>query len=182
MKVLAFVDLHGSEKALLGLKKKLRTEKPDIICCSGDISIVDRNTTDMIAELDNLGKRLLIIPGNHEDEKNLEMLCRFCENVMYLHKRTFILNDVLFIGYGTGGFSSIDSKFVPVGKRFEGIIRKERDKKIVFLIHAPPYRTKLDNIMGSSCGNKNLRQFIWLYVVISMRMLGKKIISEKQEL
>lgn len=160
MKLLIFVDLHASEKALESIKKKTKTENPDIICCSGDISIVDRGTAQIISELDKLGKKLLIIPGNHEDEASLEMICNKFKNIFYLHKRFLIINNILFLGYGTGGFSIIDNSFKAISKYFEQIIKKNKNKKIVLLTHAPPYKTKLDNIMGSWCGNKNLKEFI----------------------
>ena len=160
MKLLLCVDLHCQVKAIESLRKKVRKEKPDAICCSGDISIVDRGTGEMLGELDKLGKRFLIIPGNHEDEKNLEMACGFFENMVYLHKKSHVIGNVLFLGYGTGGFSTVDTRFKRVGKDFERIIAKNKGKKIVLLVHAPPYKTIVDNVMGSSCGNKTFKEFI----------------------
>ena len=43
MKILAFVDLHGSLNALKRLSKQIKSKKPDIIVCAGDISIFENN-------------------------------------------------------------------------------------------------------------------------------------------
>ena len=37
---------------------------------------------------------------------------------------------------------------------------KNKGKKIIFITHAPPYKTKVDLIVGSHCGNKTFRNFI----------------------
>lgn len=160
MRILAFVDLHCSEKALRMLRSKVKKEKPGIICCSGDISIVDRGTKLIARELNSMGKQVLIIPGNHEDETNLEKICMDYDNLYYLHKKYLTNNGVIFVGYGTGGFSKVDNSFKPIGENFSRLIKQNKDKKSVLLVHAPPYNTKLDNIMGSSCGNKSFRDFI----------------------
>ncbi len=160
MKLLLCVDLHCQVKAVESLRKKVKKEKPDLICCSGDISIVDRGTKEMAAALDSFGKRVLIIPGNHEDENDLEKRCHFTENLFFLHEKSYVEGNVLFLGYGTGGFSAIDSRFKRVTRDFERIIKANKGKKVVLLVHAPPYKTKLDNVMGSSCGNKTFKEFI----------------------
>ena|SRR3989344_4257805 len=69
-------------------------------------------------------------------------------------------NNHLFLGYGGSGFALIEPGFYRIGETFAKIIRKNKNKKIIFITHAPPYGTKLDLIVTSHCGNKTLRNFV----------------------
>lgn len=40
------------------------------------------------------------------------------------------------------------------------LILYHKDKKIILVTHAPPYKTRLDKLAGEHCGNKSIRNFI----------------------
>jgi len=102
MKILAFVDLHGSARALE--KIKTQSKQADIIVCAGDISIFENNLDKLLLELNKLKKPVLIIPGNHEEDSGLSELTNMFDNITDIHKKTFIKEDYLFLGYGGSGF------------------------------------------------------------------------------
>ena len=162
MEILAFVDLHGSAKAL----KKIETEskKAGLIVCAGDLTIFENNITRLFARLNKLGKPVLIIPGNHESNEHISYLTNVFENIEDIHEKAFAIGNYLFLGYGGGGFSMVDKHFERISKNFEKKIIKFRkhnqDAKIILITHAPPYNTKIDNIMGNPCGNKSIKNFI----------------------
>ena len=160
MKILAFVDVHGSLKALKKIKEK--SKKADIIVCAGDISIFENNLDKLLHQLNKLKKTVLIIHGNHEDENDLKELSLLFDNIHYIHKKSFVKENYLFLGYGGGGFSMIDKDFNKVSKKFKKTIEKfnQENKKIMLVTHAPPYKTKIDRVSGESCGNKNIKKFI----------------------
>jgi len=158
MKILAFVDLHGNYKALKEIKKKAK--QADLIVCAGDISIFENELDLLLLQLNELKKPVLIIPGNHEDDKDLSKLTKMFNNIIDIHKKTFIKENCLFLGYGGSGFSMVDKEFIETAKKFEKIIKKHQDKKIILITHAPPYKTKLDKIMNEPCGNKSIKNFI----------------------
>jgi len=155
MKVLAFVDLHGSLEGLRTLKEKAR--KADIIVCAGDITIFEQDIKHILQRINHLGKKVLMIPGNHETETVLKRLCEQHKNIEFIHGRVYEYEDVAFFGYGTGGFSTEDKGFEEAAKKLE---KNWHGKKLVLVTHAPPYKTSLDDISGSSCGNKTIRRFI----------------------
>jgi len=160
MKILAFTDLHTSRFAIKKLRNKIKKHDPDILVCAGDISIFGLGMNFILNKLNKLKKKILIIHGNHESEKLLKKLCGKYKNLIFIHKKSYKFNDYIFFGYGGGGFSLIDNDFDKVGKDFEKIIKKNNDKKIILITHAPPYKTKLDLIVGNPCGNKTLKNFI----------------------
>ena len=62
MKILAFVDMHGSLTALEKLVKKIKKNKPEVIVCAGDISIFEQNLDYFIERFDKFNIPFLIIP------------------------------------------------------------------------------------------------------------------------
>lgn len=158
MKILAFVDLHGSMKVLKEIKKKALGNKVDLIVCAGDITVFETNIQKVLLEINNIGLPVLMIHGNHESEQLMETLCKKHKNIKFLHKRWHMINEFLFFGYGGGGFSIVDNHFEQIAKEFKKIVTK--NKKIIVVTHAPPYGTEVDLIIDSHCGNKNIRKFI----------------------
>jgi putative phosphoesterase len=158
MKILAFVDVHGSLKALDKIKAKAKDV--DIVVCSGDISIFENNLDKLLMELNKLNKTILIVPGNHEEDSDLSQVVQMFDNITDIHKKSFVDGNYLFLGYGGSGFSMVDKEFIKASKKFEKEIGKNKDKKVILVTHAPPYKTKLDNIMGEYCGNKSIKNFV----------------------
>ena len=161
MKILAFTDIHGSYSALRRIEQKAKSQNIDAIVCTGDITIFQNGIRFILGRLNKLGKKVIMVHGNHEDEKTFRKYSKFLHNIIYIHERHFTLKDKVFLGYGGGGFSDVDEKLEHIAKsKFKKIINSNRNKKIILLTHAPPYRTKLDRLASGYCGNKTLRHFL----------------------
>jgi len=161
MKLLAFTDIHGSLRALKRIEQKVRVQKPDLLVCAGDITIFEHGIIGIMRRLNTLKKKILIIHGNHEDEHTISECSKSFKNIIFIHKKHFVVDDVVFLGYGGGGFSVVDKGFEMIAKtKFKEIIKKNQDKKIILLTHAPPYKTRLDKLVEGHCGNKSIRQFV----------------------
>jgi|TARA_B100001971_G_C18131250_1_gene504925 Icc-related predicted phosphoesterase len=160
MKLLAFVDVHSSLNAIKKIAEKAKKSKPDLLICAGDISVFEQGLDYLLHKLNKINIPLLIIPGNHESEEELEKSTSLFKNINHIHNKHFEKGNYIFFGYGGGGFSLIDPEFRKLGKKFEEKIKKSKSKKVILITHAPPYNTKTDKIMKKSCGNKTIRQFI----------------------
>ncbi|HLG24737.1 MAG TPA: metallophosphoesterase [Candidatus Nanoarchaeia archaeon] len=161
MKILAFTDIHGSFLAIKKLKIKIKRENPDFLLCAGDVSIFESKIIKIFAELDRLSRKIILIHGNHEDESTFSKLCKKSKNLIYIHKKHCIVEGVLVLGHGGGGFLHTDREFESLGKKqFSKLIKGNKGLKIILLTHAPPYRTRLDRIGKSYCGNKSYRKFV----------------------
>lgn len=158
MKILAFTDLHGKREIVNNLIRRCINEKPDILVCAGDLSEFGRHIGKIAANLNNLKKTILIIPGNHESEEEIVNISRDNKNIINIHKRSYEIDNYIFLGYGGGGFSKEDHRFEKISENFKKIIKKGR--KIIFVTHAPIYNTKLDQLDSRHLGNKNTRMFI----------------------
>ncbi|RLE45861.1 hypothetical protein DRJ22_03420 [Candidatus Woesearchaeota archaeon] len=160
MKILAFTDVHGYDKALRSLKAKSKRSRPDLVLCAGDFTVFEHNMENILRKINSLGKTVFLIHGNHESESKVRRLCRKFRNISFIHKRIVSFGGVLFLGWGGGGFSFSD-------KSFEDFVRKNKAKinaaeKVVFMTHAPPYGTSLDFLEYSKAhvGNKSFTRFI----------------------
>lgn len=161
MKILAFTDTHGSLSALKRIRQRIKSQNPDLLVCAGDISLFEHGIVGILTELNRLGRKIIMVHGNHEDDSTFRKLSKRFKNIVFIHKHHFIQNNILFLGYGGGGFAVIDREFEEIANsRFRKIIKSNKGKKIILVTHGPPYRTKLDKLMQGHCGSKSLRKFI----------------------
>ena len=170
MKILAFVDLHGSLTALKKLQSLFDREKPDLVVCPGDISIFEQNMTYLMDRIAKFKVPVLMLHGNHEDIISMRRACSKYDNTIFMHGQAKVINGVLFLGWGGGGFSIKDEVFEKKQKVFEKVMRGY--DKVVFLFHAPPYNTKLDLIIDEHCGNKTIAAFIKKHKSIVLGITG----------
>jgi uncharacterized protein len=156
MKILAFTDSHGSQKNLDAVKKK--AAEADIILCCGDFTVFGSDQKVILKEINKLGKKVLLIHGNHDDEDEAKEECKKLDNVEFLHKKFYEHDGILFCGYGGGGFAQKDPEF----EEFEETIAKKLNKNthLVMLFHMPPYNTELDKLSMGHVGSKSYTSFI----------------------
>lgn len=157
MKLLAFGDLHGDMNLLKRLLKRGGEKDIELIVVMGDLTHFEGNLRYILGKLNSLGKKVLVIPGNHESEKGLREAGEGLENCEELQKKAVRVGDYIFLGYGEGGFALEDSEFRKIARGWYGEYQKER---VVLVTHAPPFGTKLDRLGNRYVGNKDFRNFI----------------------
>ena len=158
MKILCCADIHGNKKALKALKEK--ASGADIVICAGDFTVFEQDIKQVMNDLNHLGKTVLIINGNHEEPKIVEKLTGVFDNLIPLHKRMYEMKDIVFVGFGDSGFSTRDKEF---DQYISSVQNDLKGKKIVLVVHDPPYGTKLDFVGTSHSGSKSSRDVIKKY-------------------
>ena len=121
----------------------------------------------VLHEMNNIGKPVLILHGNHETASALFAECTHLKNMHFIHKQMYIAEDIIFIGYGGGGFSIRDEGFTKIMddilKEIKELSKKNsKEYRIVLVTHAPPFGTKLDDLGDGSShvGNQSITEFI----------------------
>ncbi len=165
MKILFFTDVHSgsnsedyyiNDNVEFGKKLNALLEKSkecDLIVSCGDMSVFGEGLEKFFEVFKNTKIPLLLIHGNHESSEDVE---KFCDgkNIIHIHKKIVEFGGVKFVGYGGGGFNEQDKKLEQWVKQ----IKPGLSGKIVFITHAPPYETKLDNLpdLGHN-GSKSIK-------------------------
>jgi len=162
MKILAFTDTHANKKNISNLKKSYLKHNPDILICAGDFTKMGRNISKNIKSL-HFGKKLLFVPGNHEEGRNLNLKYK---NIISIHNSSIKLKDTLFLGCGGGFSGDIEENLQESQKHLEKLIKNFRKSnkngKIVMVTHRPPYKTTCDYMeeIDEHVGAKNIQKFL----------------------
>lgn len=160
MKLLVFTDTHSSTSAEKKVIEKAEKNKPEIILCCGDFTIFMNDPERFLRKISNLGVDTYIIHGNHEDEDDLQKICKRFSNVIFLHNKVVVHKNLLIMGYGGGGFSHHDSRFDNIAKEFEIAIQKYKHCKKILVLHQPPHKSGIDLIYGVNSGNMTTKKFV----------------------
>jgi Icc-related predicted phosphoesterase len=168
MKILFFIDTHGSPSVMRKLKEKAKNA--DLLVCGGDFTIFENEMTLILQEFNKWNRPIILIHGNHETSSSTKAECEGLKNLHFIHKTYFIIEDLIFYGYGGGGFSTIDSKFTTEAESFMQELKKIEESnhkkyRFVLVTHAPPYGTYIDdkNEYEGHVGNKSIKEFIIKY-------------------
>ncbi len=177
MKLIAFTDTHGSTTSLRHLKKiivqekKKKKKKPvDVAVCCGDFTIFGQRLASSLKQMNKLGIPVVLIHGNHESSDVVRKESAKHKNLIFVDRRHHRFGNVVFLGYGGGGFALRDKSFLAWAKeQFRTLKKKD---KAILLFHSPPYGTNLDVVVDGHCGNKDYTRFIQkkykqLYLVLA---------------
>ncbi len=157
MKILCFTDLHGDFKILKKLVKRAKEEDIDLVAVAGDFTQFEDNMRPILKKLNEIGKDILIVPGNHENDETVTAAIVDLKHCKNIHKRALRIRNFIFLGYGEGGFALEDPEFRKVSREWYGEHQKE---KLILITHAPPFGTTTDRIDKKHVGNKDIRSFI----------------------
>jgi uncharacterized protein len=100
MKILAVSDLHGDGTLARKIAKKGKREKVDLIVLAGDLTWFDEDSKNIIKPFADLGKEILILPGNHETNETLDKLKGIYPNLINLDQKPFKKENIGFFGAG----------------------------------------------------------------------------------
>jgi hypothetical protein len=159
MKVLFFTDLHADKIALKELIKK--SKEADLIVCAGDLSVLGKGFGEMLEDLDNIGKKILIIPGNNETPNFLEEGIDDYNNFINIHDSVYQDLNIKFLGIGGGTISPFNTPYEMSEGEFNKILSKHSDDITVLVSHTPPKNTILDKTKtGLNIGSTSVLSWI----------------------
>ncbi len=158
MKFLVFSDTHDNKKPIAALLKRAKEEDIDFVICAGDFSEFGRGAVSLLKKFNAIGKKMYVIPGNHEEGGGYTKLVSGYENIIDVDRKDVKIGGYRLLGYGGDGFTLQDPEFRKKDREWYG---KYNGEKIILLLHGPPSMTKLDEIKkGHHVGNIDYRRFI----------------------
>ncbi len=161
LKILAASDLHGDSTQIERLADRAVKENVDLVVLCGDLTSPFQ-TPGIIKPFVDRGKRVLLVPGNHDGLVLGDFLADFY-NVKNLHANYAKYYDVGLFGCGLANVGldalSEDEIFNTMRNGFNAV--KSIQKKIA-VSHVHPGGTIVEKI-APGFGSKGLRSFIEKY-------------------
>lgn len=162
MKLFAVSDIHGDKR--LAKKLAMRAMEADLIILAGDLTWAEADLTGIIGPFKGTGKKLLMIPGNHETLASLDFLEKqYKPGVYNVHAKSFIAGNIGFFACGSGNiglFQLTENEVYSIlMKAYKGV--KDCVKKVL-ISHVPPYNTLLDDLGWTHAGSQAVRKVIEL--------------------
>ena len=154
MNILAFTDPHFEER--ISPKLIAKAKDADIVVCAGDFTNFGRNFDRIIKDFDKFKKPTIVVPGNHEEGEDFKLITN--KQVKFLHKKSIVIGDYLFFGYGYGGFIE---RYKDLENLIPKLKEKAKGKKVIFVTHPPVYGTTTDYVdWAGHVGNKSALKLI----------------------
>ncbi|MBI2672114.1 metallophosphoesterase family protein [Candidatus Woesearchaeota archaeon] len=155
MKILTFTDIHSSKTIINRLIEK--SKDVNILVTPGDLTELGHNLEEVLKMFQKADKKLVVVPGNHENYEELKILTKKYKYIVDVHLKKAKIDDIVFFGHGCGGFSYIDYELKEAMKN----LKFDEKEKLVFITHGPPYGTKLDKLEHAGFrGSKTATEFI----------------------
>ncbi len=159
-KILAYSDVHGDVATISRLVDLAKKEDVDLVVNCGDFTKFGKRWENMIGPFLDIGKKLVFIPGNHEDDVTTEFLSDMY-GVKNIHGHGVRYGDVGLFGCGGGdvGINRISDGEALVKLR-EGFEKIKYLKRRVMIVHNHPAGTTMEKFSTIVGGNAGVRKAI----------------------
>lgn len=158
MKILAAGDLHGDASLTKRLAEKAQKENVDLIVLCGDLTEFEQSTENIVGPFRKAGKKVLLIPGNHESVATADFLAEFYD-AKNIHGYSVKYEDIGL--FGCSGVN-IGMHSIPEGEIFD-LFKKGFDKikyleKRIMVSHVHPTNTTMEKFSHFVPGSKGVRK------------------------
>lgn len=161
-KILAVGDIHGDTGLVKKLAARARDENVDLVILAGDFTLAERSTKNLVGPFVKEGKKVLLIPGNHETIATADFLAEMYPNTKNLHGYSIQSGNVGIFGAGGAdiGVHAISDKemFDTLKKAHEGI-KDFKTKIMVTHMHPAGSKSEISGFRGSKAITKAIRYF-----------------------
>ena len=100
LKILAAGDIHGDTSLTKHLAERAKKENVDLVILTGDLPWAEQSTGNIIGPFAKAGKKVLLIPGNHETLATADFLAEVYPNAKNIHGYAMKFGDVGIFGCG----------------------------------------------------------------------------------
>ena len=159
-KILAAGDLHGDTGLVKKLAQKAKKENVDLVILAGDLTMLEKETKNLIGPFVKLKKPVLLLHGNHESLATVDFLTElYGPHAKNLHGYAIMKNDIGIFGAGGADFGvapmSESDFFKTLSKAHKGI---EKARKTIMVTHMHPFKSKAE--FSGFQGSKGVRKAI----------------------
>jgi len=160
MKILAAGDIHGDSRLAERLAEKAEKHNVDIVVLCGDLTFAEQGIEGIIGPFKKKGKKVILIPGNHETVATADFLAHVYDAVN-LHGYSIKFKDIGFFGCGganIGLFQIPENEIYELLKKGWKYIKNARKK--IMVTHVHPAGTLMEKFSSFFPGSTGVRQAI----------------------
>ncbi len=162
MKILASGDIHGDTRHIEELAQRAIRENVDVVILTGDITNFNESTDNLIGPFKKAGKKVLLIPGNHEPVATTDFLAELYD-VKSIHGYSVKYENVGI--FGAGGSSVVGPSPILPEKEMLGLLQKGFDKikyleKKIMVTHEHPSGSKIEKLTQFFPGSDAIREAV----------------------
>lgn len=150
-KILAAGDIHGDSFLTERLALRAKKENVDLVVLTGDLTFFDQSTDNIIGPFAKAGKKVLLLPGNHENLSTINFLENMYDNAKSLHGKSLKFGDIGIFGAGgstkVGPFSNIsEDEMYDLLKNGFKYVQDSRFK--IMVTHEHPSNSLIERFSG----------------------------------
>jgi len=162
MKILASGDLHGDVNQIKLLAKQAKKENVDLVILTGDITNFNTSTENLIGPFKKIGKKVLLIPGNHEPITTTDFLAELYD-IKNLHGYSVKYENIGI--FGAGGSSVVGPSSIIPEKEMFNLLKKGFEKikyleKKIMVTHEHPSGSKIEKFTKFFPGSDAIKDAI----------------------
>ena len=139
LKILAAGDIHGDTSLTKRLAEQAKKENVDLVILTGDLTWAEQSTDNIIGPFAKVGKKVLLIPGNHETLATADFLAEVYSNTKNIHGYAMKFGDVGIFGCGGAdvGIHTISEKDIleTLKKGYNRLKQFKEIKKTIMVTH-----------------------------------------------
>lgn len=161
MKILAAGDIHSDQTLAEKLAEKAEKEKVDLVILCGDLTFHEMRTDNIIGPFVKKNKKVLLIPGNHENVATIDFLAEIY-NVKNIHGYSVKYENIGI--FGCGG-ANIGPKNKMTDKEIYDLLKQGYEKikylnKKIMVTHVHPTETKMEKLSSFVPGSDGVKKAI----------------------
>jgi hypothetical protein len=160
MKILASGDIHGDISLARKLAEKAEKENVDLVVLCGDLTYGERSTEGIIGPFVKKGKKVVLIPGNHETIATADFLAEQY-GAINLHGYSIKAGDVGLFGAGganIGLFQLSEDEIYDLLKKSHEKVKNLKTK--IMVTHVHPEGSMMEKFTNFFPGSKGVTKAI----------------------
>ena len=160
MKILASGDIHGDISLAKRLAEKAEKEKVDLVVLCGDLTYGERSIEGILGPFVKKGKKVVLIPGNHETVATADFLAEQY-GAVNLHGYSIKEGDIGLFGAGganVGLFQLSEDEFYDLLKKSHEKIKDSKTK--IMVTHVHPTGTHMEKFTRFFPGSTGVRKAV----------------------
>lgn len=160
MKILASGDIHGDITLARKLADQAEKENVDLVVLCGDLTYAEQSTDGIIGPFVEKGKKVVLIPGNHETIATADFLAEQY-GAVNLHGYSIQAGDIGLFGAGGAniGLSQLsEEEIYDLLKKSHDKIKESKTK--IMVTHVHPTETQMEKFTKFFPGSTGIKKAV----------------------